>query len=41
MQFIPWVTNSDVIAIIPWLLIAGALVAMLAGLVGMRRFLDV
>jgi cell division transport system permease protein len=41
VQFIPWVTNADVIAIIPWLLIAGALVAMLAGLVGMRRFLDV
>ncbi len=41
VQFIPWVTNADVIAIIPWLLLAGALVAMLAGLVGMRRFLDV
>jgi hypothetical protein len=35
------VTNSDVIAVIPWLLIAGVLVALLAGLVGMRRFLDV
>ncbi len=28
-------------AIIPILLVAGALVAVLAGLVGMRRFLDV
>ena len=34
-------TNKDVIAMIPWLLIAGAVVALLAGLVGMRRFLDV
>ena len=41
VQFVPWVINRDVIAIIPWLLIAGAVVALLAGLVGMRRFLDV
>jgi cell division transport system permease protein len=41
IQFVPWVTNSDVIAVIPWLLVAGVLVALLAGLVGMRRFLDV
>jgi cell division transport system permease protein len=41
VQFIPWVTNSDVITIIPWLLIAAAVVSLFAGLVGMRRFLDV
>ena len=41
VQFIPWIVNRDVIAIIPILLIAGAIVAVLAGLVGMRRFLDV
>jgi len=41
IQFVPWVTNKDVIAIIPWLLVAGAVVAVIAGLVGMRRFLDV
>ena len=41
VQFIPWIVNRDVIAIIPILLIAGAIVALLAGLVGMRRFLDV
>jgi cell division transport system permease protein len=41
IQFVPWVTNGDVVAVIPWLLIAGAMVAVLAGLVGMRRFLDV
>lgn len=39
--FIPWVQNRDVIGVIPWLLVAGSLVAVLAGLVGMRRFLDV
>jgi hypothetical protein len=33
--------NKDLIAIIPILLVAGAVVALIAGLVGMRRFLDV
>ncbi len=41
LQFIPWITNHDVVAIIPWLAAAGAFVAVVAGLVGMRRFLDV
>jgi cell division transport system permease protein len=41
IQFVPWVTNSDVIAVIPQLLIAGALLAVVASMVGMRRFLDV
>lgn len=41
IQFVPWVTNSDVLAVIPWLLVAGVFVALLAGLVGMRRFLEV
>ena len=41
VQFVPWVSNADVIAVIPWLLIAAAAVSLLAGLVGMRRFLDV
>jgi cell division transport system permease protein len=41
IEFVPWVTNSDVVALIPWLLLAGAAVAVLASLVGMRRFLDV
>jgi len=41
IEFVPWVTNTDVVAIVPWLLIAGAVVAVLASLVGMRRFLDV
>ena len=41
IQFVPWVTNRDVIAVIPQLLIAGALLALVASMVGMRRFLDV
>jgi cell division transport system permease protein len=41
VKFVPWIVNKDLIAIIPILLVAGAIVALLAGLVGMRRFLDV
>jgi cell division transport system permease protein len=41
VQFVPWIVNRDVLAIVPWLLLAGVLVAIVAGLVGMRRFLDV
>ena len=41
IQFVPWVTNRDVIAVIPWLLVAGAAVAVVASMAGMRRFLDV
>jgi cell division transport system permease protein len=41
VEFVPWVTNADVVAVIPWLVVAGALVAVFAALVGMRRFLDV
>lgn len=41
IRFIPWVTNADVVAIIPWLIIAGVLVALIAGFAGMRRFLEV
>jgi cell division transport system permease protein len=41
VEFVPWIVNRDVIAIIPWLLFAGVIVAIVAGLVGMRRFLDV
>jgi len=39
--FIPWIKNTDVIAVVPWLIVAGILVALLASLAGMRRFLDV
>ena len=41
VQFVPWIVNSDVIAIIPWLLLAAVVVSLLASLAGMRRFLDV
>ena len=41
IQFVPWVTNRDVVAVIPWLLVAGAVVAVVASMAGMRRFLDV
>ncbi len=41
VTFVPWVTNADVVALIPWLIVAAAAVSLLAGLVGMRRFLDV
>jgi cell division transport system permease protein len=41
VEFVPWIVNSDVIAIIPWLLLAAVVVSVLASLVGMRRFLDV
>lgn len=41
IEFIPWIGTSDVLAVVPWVLIAGVAVALLASLVGMRRFLDV
>lgn len=41
VQFIPLVKNSDVLVIAPWILIAAAVVAVVAGTIGMRRFLDV
>ncbi|HJU57930.1 MAG TPA: permease-like cell division protein FtsX [Actinomycetota bacterium] len=41
VEFVPWIVNSDVIAIIPWLLLAAVVVSVLASLAGMRRFLDV
>jgi len=41
IQFFPLVQNSDVLAIAPWILIAAAIVAIVAGTIGMRRFLDV
>lgn len=39
--FLPLVRNSDVLATAPWILIAAAFVAVIAGTIGMRRFLDV
>ena len=41
IEFIPLIRNSDVIAVAPWILIAAVVVAVIAGTIGMRRFLDV
>jgi cell division transport system permease protein len=41
IKFFPLVKNSDVMAIAPWILIAAAVIAVIAGTIGMRRFLDV
>jgi cell division transport system permease protein len=38
---IPLVQNSDVLATAPWIVLAAAVVAIVAGTIGMRRFLDV
>src|ERR687895_795831 len=38
-QWLPLIKNSDMVAMMPWLLIAAALVALVAGTIGMRRFL--
>jgi cell division transport system permease protein len=39
--WLPLIKNSDVVAVMPWILLASALVAVVAGTIGMRRFLDV
>jgi cell division transport system permease protein len=41
IKFFPLVQNHDVLAIAPWILIAAAVIAVIAGTIGMRRFLDV
>ncbi len=41
IAFVPLIGNEDVIATIPWLIGAGAIVAVIASTLGMRRFLDV
>jgi cell division transport system permease protein len=39
--WLPLIKNTDVVAVMPWILLAAALVAVVAGTIGMRRFLDV
>ena len=39
--WLPLVRNGDVLAIIPWIVVAAVFVAGVAGTIGMRRFLDV
>jgi cell division transport system permease protein len=41
IRFFPFVRNSDVLAIAPWVFLASTFVAVVAGTIGMRRFLDV
>ncbi|MEP6477272.1 MAG: permease-like cell division protein FtsX [Actinomycetota bacterium] len=41
VQFFPFVENTDLLAISPWILIAAVAIAFVAGTIGMRRFLDV
>jgi cell division transport system permease protein len=41
ISFFPLVQNHDVLAIAPWILLAAIVIAVIAGTIGMRRFLDV
>jgi cell division transport system permease protein len=41
VPWLPLVQNGDVVAVTPWILLAAAVVAVIAGTIGMRRFLDV
>jgi cell division transport system permease protein len=41
IKFFPLIQNHDVMAIAPWILIAATVIAVIAGTIGMRRFLDV
>ena len=41
IQFLPWIGTPDVIWTIPWLIGGGVLVAVVASLFAMRRFLEV
>lgn len=41
VQFFPLIKNSDVLAVAPWIVLAATVVAVIAGTIGMRRFLDV
>jgi cell division transport system permease protein len=41
VQFFPFVQNTDLLAITPWIVIAAVAIAFVAGTIGMRRFLDV
>ncbi|HEY6566218.1 MAG TPA: permease-like cell division protein FtsX [Actinomycetota bacterium] len=41
INFFPLIRNSDVLWVAPWVLGFAALIAIIAGTIGMRRFLDV
>jgi cell division transport system permease protein len=41
IAWLPLIRNGDVLAVIPWIVLAAIFVAAVAGTIGMRRFLDV
>ncbi len=41
VAFLPLIRNGDVLAIAPFILVAAGAVAIVAGTIGIRRFLDV
>ena len=41
LLWLPLIRNSDVLWVAPFILIAAILIAVVAGTIGMRRFLDV
>ncbi|MEA2550638.1 MAG: cell division transport system permease protein [Actinomycetota bacterium] len=41
IRFFPWVRNSDLLSIAPLILVVATVIAIIAGTIGMRRFLDV
>ena len=41
LVFLPWIRNSDLLSIAPLIVLAATLIAVIAGTIGMRRFLDV
>jgi cell division transport system permease protein len=41
VQFFPLIRNADVLSVAPWILLAATAIALVAGTIGMRRFLDV
>ncbi len=41
IRFFPWIQTGDLIGLIPWILLAGVGVAVVASFAGMRRFLEV
>jgi cell division transport system permease protein len=41
LQWLPLIRNSDVLWVMPWIVLAAVAIAVVAGTIGMRRFLDV
>ncbi len=41
VPWLPLIRNSDVLFVAPWIILAAVLISVVAGTIGMRRFLDV